>query len=275
MLREYKGELEKIASQDWISFRTNIFALQDLVGAWQDKAKQRFAQGTHDFVTQHLLDEMERIKKALPALKYCRGDPFKEEHWGALLQGKLGLPKTIRLENLTAGHFLQRLDVLSDPQMLSFVKHLQARAQGEVTIREAMQELVAWSQTAELKLTEHEEAGRKTMLIKEWKDLMLELGDKQSLLSSLKESQFFKAFADQGSAYEVKLAALDSYLTMMNSIQRKWVYLEPIFARGALPGEAARYVLMMLMCRSSFLSQVKVMLHSTNIVSLSQVPSCG
>jgi dynein heavy chain 2, cytosolic len=44
----------------------------------------------------------------------------------------------------------------------------------------------------------------------------------------------------QGAAYEAKLTALDSYLTMMNSIQRKWVYLEPIFARGALPGEQAR-----------------------------------
>jgi hypothetical protein len=35
-----------------------------------------------------------------------------------------------------------------------------------VLCAQAMQELVAWSQTAELKLTEHEEAGRRTMLIK-------------------------------------------------------------------------------------------------------------
>lgn len=166
---------------------------------------------------------------------------LQEEHWSALLQGKLSLPKSVRLENLNVGHFLQRLEVLSDPSLLPFVKHLQARAQGEVTIREAMQELIAWSQTTELKLIEHEEEGRRTFLIKDWKDLMLELGDKQSLLASLKESQFFKAFADQGSTYEVKLTALDSYLQMLNSIQRKWVYLEPIFARGALPAEQARY----------------------------------
>lgn len=116
----------------------------------------------------------------------------------------------------------------------------QARAQGEVTIREAMQELVAWSQTAELKLTERVDGGRRTMLIRDWKELMLELGDKQSLLASLKESQFFKAFADQGATYESKLVALDQYLQMLNSIQRKWVYLEPIFARGSLPSEQAR-----------------------------------
>lgn len=31
----------------------------------------------------------------------------------------------------------------------------------QVTIREALQELVAWSQTAELKLVDHEENGRR------------------------------------------------------------------------------------------------------------------
>ncbi|CAN0398165.1 unnamed protein product, partial [Scytosiphon promiscuus] len=73
----------------------------------------------------------------------------------------------------------------------------------KVTIREALQELVAWSQTAELKLVDHEENGRRTALIRDWSDVFLELGDKQSLLASLKESQFFKAFEDQGIAYEV------------------------------------------------------------------------
>ena len=34
--------------------------------------------------------------------------------------------------------------------------------------------------------------------------MFLELGDKQSLLASLKESQFFKAFEDQGITYEVR-----------------------------------------------------------------------
>lgn len=73
----------------------------------------------------------------------------------------------------------------------------------KVTIREALQELVAWSQTAELKLVDHEERGRRTALIRDWSDIFLELGDKQSLLASLKESQFFKTFEDQGITYEV------------------------------------------------------------------------
>lgn len=77
LLREYLEELGKIEVQDWISFRSNIFSLQDFGSAWLDKIKQRLTEFKPDCVTQHLLEELERIKKALPTLKYCRGEPFK------------------------------------------------------------------------------------------------------------------------------------------------------------------------------------------------------
>ena len=241
MLREYMDEIQTVSEQDWIGFRNNIFALQDIATAWMEKVKAAYAAGAHDLVTKRLKEELERVKLALPALKFCHGRDFKDDHWSQLLQGKLGLPKSVRLENLTVGHFLMALETLAQKSLFSFVKQLQARAQGEVLIREALEELQAWSVTAELKLLEHEEAGRTTNLIKDWKDLFLELGDKQSLLSSLKESQFYKAFADRGAVYEQKLATLDACLHTLNSIQRKWVYLEPIFERGALPQEQRRF----------------------------------
>lgn len=133
----------------------------------------------------------------MPALKFCRGDPFGEEHWTELLTGKLKLPREVKLVNLKLAHFLRALPILAEPATVAYVKQLQARAQGEVTIREALGELKAWASTAEIKLLEHEESGRRTPIITGWKDLFLELGDKQSLLASLKDSAFFKAFADQ------------------------------------------------------------------------------
>lgn len=41
--------------------------------------------------------------------------------------------------------------------------------------------------------------------------------------------------------WEVRLSDLDEYLLSLNTIQRRWVYLEPIFGRGALPREEARF----------------------------------
>lgn len=240
MLKEYYAELRILTEQDWLTFSTNVYTLQDFGTKWAETLKATFVKGSYDAVADHIISTVEKIKKSIPALKYCRGEPFKEDHWTELLQGKLQMSRDVRRESVKVEHFMAKLDILMEPSTLSFVKNLQARALGEVQIREALQELRAWERSAEVVILTQEESGRRVPLIKDWKDLFLDMGDKQSLLSSLKESQFFKAFADQGLALEVKLSALDFILQTLNSIQRKWVYLEPIFGRGALPSEEIR-----------------------------------
>ena len=37
------------------------------------------------------------------------------------------------------------------------------------------------------------------------------------------------------------MSNLDVVLHALNTVQRKWVYLEPIFARGGLPNESKRF----------------------------------
>ena len=68
-----------------------------------------------------------------------------------------------------------------------------------------------------------------------------QVGDNQCLLQSLKDSPYYKGFEDKASLWETRLADLDEYLHNLNQIQRKWVYLEPIFGRGALPREQGRF----------------------------------
>jgi hypothetical protein len=46
---------------------------------------------------------------------------------------------------------------------------------------------------------------------------------------------------DEVAAWEGKLVLLQEGLTALASIQRKWLYLEPIFARGALPSARPRF----------------------------------
>ncbi len=71
--------------------------------------------------------------------------------------------------------------------------------------------------------------------------LFFQVGDNQCLLQSLKDSPYFKGFADKASIWENRLADLDEFLHYLNQIQRKWIYLEPIFGRGALPREQDRF----------------------------------
>ncbi|OWZ22446.1 Dynein heavy chain [Phytophthora megakarya] len=240
--RQFREEIQAIAAQDWFAFCTNMFALPDTAQKWADALKEQAAHGTErTAVVDKINDFNTNVKRAMPTLKLCRGEPFKDDHWTQLFR-KLGFPRGVEKQNLLVQHFMDVFPVLELPATLQFVKVLHARAQGEVTIRDALQELRAWTETAELALLIHEHDGRRVAIIKDWKDLTLALGDNQSLLASLKESQFFKPFeVEATSQYEIKMSTLDQVLTQLNLIQRKWVFLEPIFSKGALPSEQSRF----------------------------------
>merc|ERR1719210_2317306 len=85
-------------------------------------------------------------------------------------------------------------------------------------------EVSAWFEQTEFSFLEHQIKGGIVPLIKDWKDL-----------------RFFLPFKDQVDKFEEKLALLDELLLSMNKVQRKWVYLEPIFGRGSLPREKERF----------------------------------
>lgn len=57
----------------------------------------------------------------------------------------------------------------------------------------------------------------------------------------LDPSRSSAGFADQALLWEQRLAELDASLGKLQAVQRRWVHLEPIFARGALPKEQARF----------------------------------
>ena len=87
--------------------------------------------------------------------------------------------------------------------------------QGEVSIREAIEEVSAWAAETTFSTTEYISGatGKTTALIKDWKDLVTSVSDLQSLLGSLKDSRFFAAFEDTIAQYESKLAMLDHVRT--------------------------------------------------------------
>ena len=167
-LKKFNSELGELKRRDWISFRASVFEAEDLARAWLDSMKGK-ARGE---VLDHIAEVCGGIRKSIPALKFMRGEPFKEEHWQSLMR-KLGMPKGTSIQNLTFGHFVDVIDNVAEN--LQFAKEMTSRAQGEVTIREAILELKAWSETAGINMLEHTEMGRMTPLIKDWKDLLLEL----------------------------------------------------------------------------------------------------
>lgn len=157
VFQAYHVERTALATQDWFTFRGHMFDLQDFSNKWLEAVRGR----PKDAVYTRIGEEADAIRRAFSALKFARGEPFKDEHWSAMFK-KLGLPKAVRPDNLLVGHFLDALEAVA--ANLGYLKDLTSRAQGEVTIREALHELQGWSETSEFKLLEHVSNvnGRKT-----------------------------------------------------------------------------------------------------------------
>lgn len=232
---EYNNGLSVMTSEAWVAFRAKIFTFEDFLVAWVKKLKGR----PKDIVYEYIVKELKAHKQVWPILQKVTGELFEAEHW-KLMFAKLKFPADVTLATVTMGHFLEAKDIMMSEQ--KFLDNLAARARGEVAIRDAVEELRIWAENTEFSLLEHPTtSGKGTHLIKEWKELFTKLSDQQSLVGSLKESPYYPPFADQASDFENKLVLLDGALHDINQIQRKWVYLEPIFGRGALPQEAARF----------------------------------
>ncbi|XP_013392185.1 cytoplasmic dynein 2 heavy chain 1, partial [Lingula anatina] len=235
LYEEFNNGLQELCKEDWISFRSKAYMFEEFLAGWYEKLKSE----DPTTMTVRLQKDIDKYKNVLPVLKWVRGEPLSQDHWLELFR-MLGMPKGTTLEKLTFGDILSSSDAIIINA--TALKELNQRAQGEVTIREAIRELDLWGAGAVFALTDYQDSGsNKIMLIKDWKDLVNAVGDNQCLLQSLKDSPYYKSFEDKATVWETRLADLDEYLHNLNQIQRKWVYLEPIFGRGALPKEQGRF----------------------------------
>jgi len=76
----------------------------------------------------------------------CTGESFEKEHWRKLFN-ILALPKDVTLDTLKFGHLVDAVPIML--KKVKEIKELADKAQGEVTIREAINELRTWCETTE------------------------------------------------------------------------------------------------------------------------------
>ena len=82
----------------------------------------------------------------------------------------LKMPKEVTFDNMIFGNLVDSVPTMIAKQ--KELKDLVDRAQGEVTIREAINELRIWCDSTEFVLTEYVSNNRTTPLVKEWKEVM-------------------------------------------------------------------------------------------------------
>ncbi|CCW60917.1 unnamed protein product [Phytomonas sp. EM1] len=237
---QFEAKLDCLRSEDWLTFRSNTYHFDDFCTEWNKTIDAHLRGNANDdnTIAEYLQALLADWKSLIPLLKVARGDGWMAEHWNQMFR-LLDIPRNITSTSLTFGDLLSRYKVILEKE--SELKQLHARALGEIQLREALQDLQTWALEATFKLIMPTNLCTKVKLITEWKEVMMEVSDNQALVSSLKDSPFFSHFADNVNAWESKLSSLSDSLALLNKIQRKWAYLEPIFARGALPQEQSRF----------------------------------
>eukprot|EP00878_Enallax_costatus_P024703 GHUV01026383.1.p1 GENE.GHUV01026383.1~~GHUV01026383.1.p1 ORF type:complete len:1576 (+),score=459.42 GHUV01026383.1:1611-6338(+) len=255
--RDFLTERDNLAHKDWLSMRDQVWKIEDFLTKWEGTCSGASASDPGKAaIAVVLLQEIDAYRRCLPHLKSSmRGINWEDTHWVqlfSLLGFKAG---TLTKETVTLAHFLDKADaIIAHVQQ---IKELDAMAQGEALIRKALTELKLWALQRMFTFVSNTDkaaaggqaaagdtkqgAGGRVPLVKEWSEILSELGNHQSLVASLKTSHYYSMFKDEVASWESRLSTLLNGLGVLQGIQRRWLYLAPIFSRGALPAVASRF----------------------------------
>lgn len=107
---------DELACRDWISMRDEVWRIEDFLAKWQETSKVAGKIAGSDPVAMILMKEIDAYRRAIPYLKYVRGNGWEKKHWNRLFDMiKLPTkgPNAVSPENLKLSHFLDKADNLA------------------------------------------------------------------------------------------------------------------------------------------------------------------
>ncbi|XP_055534643.1 cytoplasmic dynein 2 heavy chain 1 [Wyeomyia smithii] len=232
LFNNFLTDYDTVANEEWAIYRRRPHILTEFLTKWEKSLSGTAASVAGSRITSIV----ERYKSSLPLLNALQSDALVEKHWAKLCQ-MLKIDSKSQ-HDLCLGDVLAVSDHLQ--QQAAEVQSIVRQAASEHVIRQAIVELEQWAATALLKLIEHTDSkGTIVSLIKDYTETLNKIGDNQFLLQSAKNSTSYESFSDQADVWEEKLNNLDYVISHLNQIQKKWIYLEPIFGVGTLKREEA------------------------------------
>lgn len=226
IFEEFLSDYEAIEQEEWSIYRRKPYIFADFLSKWEGQ--------TNNMITvpaMRIKKQIENYRTVMPTLTMLQSDSLSDKHW-AIIFNNIGLPPK-------SYHDIKLLDVLKHADKLSEstneIKVIVHQAYSEQIVRQAITELEQWGVVANLKLFTHVDSrGDTLMLVKDFQEALNKIGDNQCLLQSAKNTAAIDSFADQIELWETKLNILSFILNNLSQIQKKWIYLEPIFTNGTL-----------------------------------------
>ncbi|XP_060838419.1 cytoplasmic dynein 2 heavy chain 1 [Rhopalosiphum padi] len=225
---EFNLGLQDIGQEKWIEFRGKAYKkCMDFILKWQEKLKEM----TTSLLTIKIHNELETLKAFSLCIKYVQGETFTEKHWIEMFS-IIGIPYK-HTEQLKFEDFILVKDKIKEK--LISLQELNTKATNEITIRQALSELDMWEFETHFSTINYVDSkGHTIRIINDFKTIFSSIGEKLCLLQSIKNTSNDEQFLDKSNVWEGRLMELDAYLRQFSHVQRKWLYLDPIFGSGAL-----------------------------------------
>lgn len=170
-----------------------------------------------------LQSDIRSRKKDFKLLQELKNSSLKERHWSAVLSA---------LDIHCAFEFLRVRDFWTPAFRAKEAKisEILTVAQGELAIEEFLKQIREFWGSYALDLVSFKQ---RCKLIRGWEELFQKLDEHISALGSMKQSPYYKVFAEEAENWEDKLTRMRVLFDTWIDVQRRWVYLEGIFMSGA------------------------------------------
>lgn len=213
---------------------------------------------------EYFTNSIQAKKSMNSLLSELKSDAIRDRHWKQILRL---LRITSPFTELTLRSFWDSGLSSGDNELKQIIR----TAQGEMALDEFLRQVVDYWSNYQLDLVNYQNRCR---IIRGWDEMFAKLEEHLNSLSSMKQSPYYRVFAEQATSWEDKLTRIRGILDFWIDVQRRWVYLEGIFFGSAdikqqLPKEFARFQSI----DNEFTSTMKRVAHKPMIVEVSNIPN--
>ncbi|MES1911191.1 MAG: hypothetical protein MHM6MM_003668 [Cercozoa sp. M6MM] len=178
---------------------------------------------------------------SLPLLASLSEPALQVHHWAELCQS-MNVQSTAmaRLSNLTVADMLQLRNTLKKHSKM--IAKMIDKARSESQVRESLDEVAAWIDQ-EIVPTEQFllPRGQSVCIIAGWEDILEKLATQRTILASVENSAYFHVFEERIVTMSDKFERMDTILDFWQQIQRRWVFLAPVFDLGIVHEGVRRF----------------------------------
>nr|CCA15174.1 Cytoplasmic dynein 1 heavy chain 1 putative [Albugo laibachii Nc14] len=213
---------------------------------------------------EHFIASIQSRKSINSLLSDLKSDAIRERHWKQILAL---LKITCPFTELTLRNFWESRIAQHEVELKSLIQ----AAQGEMALDEFLRQLGEHWNNSQLELVAYQNRCR---IVRGWDEIFAKLEEHLNSLSSMKQSPFYRVFADLALNWEEKLNRVRSILDAWIDVQRRWVYLEGIFFGSAdikqqLPKEYMRFQSI----DNEFMTMMKRVVQKPLILEVANIPN--